>query len=554
MTVTATDSIHMSGQFPGTFSIGDFPSTNLPSTISNNTNGAGRGGQVAISTPVLEVQTGNILAQTTGTGLGGSITMDVGELSLTQGGVIASSAFGNGPGGSVSINATGTISVSGQSGVTYSVGQFVFENTRSGIATATFGPQASGNVTLSAHNLVISNNGQIQASTGGDGPAGTISINVENATLTTGGRVTSSSGLDIGNGLFIGNGQGGSINLTATDTLSASGQGSGLFTSTVANGNGGKLNANVSHLDLSDGAVLSASTIGSGNAGTVTVQGLAGPAQSVLINGQGSGITTETKGTGAGGNILVNASTVTVQNGAHISSSSTGPGAAGNINVSAGNQFTMNNASVTTEATQSGGGAIKITTNPNGTVQLTDSIISASVLDGNGGGGSVNIDPQSVILQNSQILANAVFGPGGNINITTNLLLPDSASVISASSQFGQQGNILIQSPISPASGKIVPLGQKPLLATSLVNQRCAALAGGSISSFTVAGRDTLPEEPSGWLSNPIALSIPEPANSTVKEADGSTPDQIPLLSLRKIAPPGFLTQAFAVESSGCSS
>ena len=220
----------------------------------------------------------------------------------------------------------------------------------------------------------------------------------------------------------------------------------------------------------------------------------------------------------------------------------------------------MTNSTVTTEANQSSGGAIKITTNPNGTVQLTDSTISASVLDGTGGGGSVNIDPQFVVLQNSQILANAVFGPGGNINITTNLLLPDSTSLISASSQFGQQGTIIIQSPISPASGKIVPLGQKPLLPTSLLSQRCAALAGGNISSFTVAGRDSLPAEPGGWVSTPLALSMSESEDGTVREADlGTTSSEVaeetPLLSLRKIAPPGFLTQSFAVDSSaGCAS
>jgi len=56
----------------------------------------------------------------------------------------------------------------------------------------------------------------------------------------------------------------------------------------------------------------------------------------------------------------------------------------------------------------------------------------------------VTIDPQCVVLQNSQILANAVFGPGGNILITSNLLLPDSTSVISASSQFGQHGTITV--------------------------------------------------------------------------------------------------------------
>ena len=166
---------------------------------------------------------------------------------------------------------------------------------------------------------------------------------------------------------------------------------------------------------------------------------------------------------GAGGNINLSGSVIQLSNGASISATSSGNGNAGNIQINAGNQFAMTNSSVTTEANQASGGAIKITTNPNGTVQLTDSTISASVLDGTGGGGSVNIDPQYVVLQNSQILAKAVFGPGGNILITTNLLLPDSTSLISASSQFGQQGTIIIQSPISPASGKIVPLGQKPL-------------------------------------------------------------------------------------------
>jgi large exoprotein involved in heme utilization and adhesion len=215
---------------------------------------------------------------------------------------------------------------------------------------------------------------------------------------------------------------------------------------------------------------------------------------------------------------------------------------------------------VTTEALHSSGGKITITTNPNGTVQLTDSTISASVLDGTSGGGSVNIDPQTVLLQNSQILANAVFGPGGNIFITTNLLLPDSTSIISASSQFGQNGTITIQSPNAPASGKIQPLGKSPLLPTSLLTQRCASLAKREMSSFTVAGRDSLPTEPGGWLSSPLAAvsADAEPvARGEGRESVtvGASPTgETVLLSLRRIAPPGFLTQAFAVDWSGCTS
>ena len=117
----------------------------------------------------------------------------------------------------------------------------------------------------------------------------------------------------------------------------------------------------------------------------------------------------------------------------------------------------------------------------------------------------MNIDPQFVILLNSQILANAVQGPGGNISITTNFLLPDANSVISASSQFGVNGTVTIQSPNAPVSGQIQPLGRTPLLATTLLNQHCAALAGGQFSSFTVAGRDSLPTEPGSWLTSPLA-------------------------------------------------
>jgi len=204
------------------------------------------------------------------------------------------------------------------------------------------------------------------------------------------------------------------------------------------------------------------------------------------------------------------------------------------------------------------GGKITITTNPNGTVQLMNSTISASVLDGTGGGGSVTIDPQYVFLQNSQILANAVFGPGGNIFITTNLLQPDSTSVISASSQFGQNGTITVQSPIAPAS-RIIQLSQQPLIATSLLNLHCAKLAEGTFSSFTVAGRESLPAEPSSWLSSPLALATAESGGGTGSEPETPTSlseptGEMPILSLRRIAPPGFLTQSFAGDGSGCTS
>jgi hypothetical protein len=118
----------------------------------------------------------------------------------------------------------------------------------------------------------------------------------------------------------------------------------------------------------------------------------------------------------------------------------------------------------------------------------------------------------------------------------------------------------VIQSPVSPASGKIIPLSQKPLIETSLMSQRCAASADGIYISFTVAGRDSLPAEPGGWVSSPLALPSAELVGGTVTEPDTRTSlsdpaGETPILSLRRIAPPGFLTQTFAAGSpGGCTS
>jgi hypothetical protein len=243
-------------------------------------------------------------------------------------------------------------------------------------------------------------------------------------------------------------------------------------------------------------------------------------------------------------------------NGAAISADSAGAADAGSINITAYNGLSMQNSSITTRVeptgpgSSAGGGNIKITTSPAATVLLQNSTISASVADGPGGGGNISIDPQYVILQNGRILATATDGAGGSISIVAGLFLPDSTSVVSADSGSGVNGTVTIQSPISQAGGKIQPLGKSPLLSTTMFNQRCAALAGGNYSSFTVAGRDTLPTEPGSWLSTPLALG----ALSQNNVSTASNPQESPLLSIRQLSPPGFLTQSFAVESSGCQS
>jgi large exoprotein involved in heme utilization and adhesion len=294
---------------------------------------------------------------------------------------------------------------------------------------------------------------------------------------------------------------------------------------------------------LTSGALITASTTGAGAGGSIAIT-----AGSAFAS---SGSTVSSSATQAtGGDINISAGQlVTLDNGSVITASSNGEGNAGNIEINAGQQYTSTNSSVTTKAEKASGG--NITVLATGLVHLTNSEINASVEGSTTTvGGNILVDPVYVILENSQILAQATQGQGGNINIFyTGALLADPSTVISASSQFGQSGTVTIQSPISPASGKIVPLGQKSLVATALLSQRCAAVAGGSISSFTVAGRD------GSLLSSPLALSMSAPEDGTVREADRMLLDEAPLLSVRKIAPPGFLTQSFGlVGSAGCTS
>jgi filamentous hemagglutinin family protein len=437
-----------------------------------------------------------------------------------------------------------------------------------------------------AQNILLDNGTFFLTTTNGQGHAGNIELVSPHVTI----RGQSSLASDA---FPPGSGSAGTIKITGIENIALE-SGSTLFTTANPGslGSAGHIEFNTPQLTIVGGGRARSETFGPGPGGTITAQGVDGPAQSVLISDPGSGIFTNAHDTGTAGNIFVNANSVTIQNGgtlsaatsgtassatggtitvdaantitmnsASITTSSTGVADAGSINLTAMNGFTMQNSTITTQAGEgAGGGDIKITTSDAATVELINSKIIASVADGPGGGGNISIDPQFVILQNSQILAQAAQGQGGAITITANLFLPDANSIVNADSRFGVNGTVTIQSPNDPAGGQIQPLGKSPLLATSLLNQRCAALAGGEFSSFTVSGRDSLPTEPGSWLASPLALSPAGLSAGTVAEGGDQArvidpAQETTVLSLRQIAPAGFLTQAFAVDwSASCQS
>jgi hypothetical protein len=92
-----------------------------------------------------------------------------------------------------------------------------------------------------------------------------------------------------------------------------------------------------------------------------------------------------------------------------------------------------------------------------------------------------------VILNGSNIIANATQGSGGNINITAMFYLASSNSVVQASSQFGLQGTVSINSSNSNIAGSIGVLSTDFTDASNLMDKQCGSSDEHARSSFTAS-------------------------------------------------------------------
>ncbi len=520
---------------------GDFGSSLIRAgIIADSTSSEAQAGDITINaTENITVDESSILNLVAPEAVGdaGGVTITTGSLSLTNGGQVAASTLGQGNAGLVEITATDTITIDGEQ-----FGGFP-SNAISRVEPGAVGD--AGGVTITTGSLSLTNGGLVDTSTTGEGNAGLVKINATD-TITIDGEdsggspsaansivnsraVGNAGGVNITTGSLsltnggqvaastLGQGNAGLVEITATDTITIDGEQFGGFPSSAisrvelgAVGDAGGVTITTGSLSLINGGLVAASTLGQGDAGNVIVNAK----ESINISGSTerfrSGVSADALiSSGNGGSINVFTNKLTIENGGTIEASNfdsigertPGTGEPGDINIQA-NSLSLSNKARIDAVTQAETGD-----NANINLQIADDIIlrnssfiSAQAL-GNANGGNLTIDTDFIIAfpnQNSDIIASAAQGNGGNININAESLfgieerpLNPFTNDINASSEFGLQGDIAINTPeVDPTSG-LINLPEAVGDASDQISQNPCEQGVGS--EFTITGKGGLP-------------------------------------------------------------
>ena len=641
ITINATDNILLDtfsgiGSEIGENAIGDSAgidittanlSLNRGSLISTNNLGAGNAGNININTTdniTLSRRSGiGSLVRENAVGNSGEVEINTNNLSLTEGSLVDTSSLGEGNAEKITINAAGNISVDGFNSVIFSE---IDDNAQGN----------SEGIEITADNLSLTNGGQINSNSSGSGNSGKISINANNTvaldgsasriasvilegsigtseginitttnlSLTNGGSINSNSSGNgnagdieliarsltlenegVINSSTSGKGNGGNIAIDVVDSINLGNEtqaestsaivadsfgASGTIVDRIESGNSGNIDIRSQSLSLESGSMISStnpSIASFANAGNISINvgeiNLSGESQ----DGSGSSIATDSSGAGTQGNIEIIGNSLSLKEGAEVSSngfSETADG--GSITIGIDDSIVLNgrskNGDVSRIATNSigngDGGNISLQAQSlsleNG-AELSSSVgsisFSSSLANGNGGninleifgilsfdnngtitaqavesanGGNITIDAEDGFILafpngNNDIIANAEQGRGGNININTQAIFgleersstpPNQTNDIDASSEFGLQGDFSLNTPdFDPTSG-LIELPASVADASDQISQNPCQQGVGS--EFIVTGKGGLPRNPSDSLgSNEIQVGLVEP-------------------------------------------
>ncbi|MBD1937777.1 filamentous hemagglutinin N-terminal domain-containing protein [Microcoleus sp. FACHB-68] len=368
------------------------------------------------------------------TGEGGNLTIETARLRVSDGAQVSTSTFGPGKGGNLTVQASDTVEVIG----TRADGQYVSALRASAAPGAT---GEVGNLTIETARLRVSDGAQVVTTTYGSGKAGNLTVQasdmVELIGTSTDGQIPS--------------------------VLAASAE-------PGATGSGGNLTIETARLRVSDGALVSTGTFGSGKGGNLTVK--ASNTVEVIgrtANGQGPSALSASVNegaTGEGGNLAIETARLRVSDGAYVSTATYGSGKAGNLTVKASDTVEL----IGTSADGQSASALAASAEPGATgsggnltietarLRVVDGAYVSTNTFGSGKVGNLTVQASDTVELigtstdgqfYSALAASAepgATGEGGNLTIeTARLRVVDGADVSTNTFGPGKGGNLTVQ-------------------------------------------------------------------------------------------------------------
>ena len=414
-----------------------FPDNVARSNISLSSNSlvdvtADGGGSIAVNANNLELTGESLLLANIGEDLGsdnavaGTIELNTSTLTASDKSLIQADNLGTGRAGAIDITTD----------------NFDFTD-GSAITATTFGVGDAGIINVTAQDITIdrefsgiySNVGLTNVASeslesdidGVVGNGGEINVSTNNLSLLNGARIISSS---------IAQGDGGVVNINATGDVLYQGLGetpvpafgggvviSGSFSQVQqeGNGNAGEVNIAADSLTLLDvGAVLTDNSGEGGNAGNITLN----IANEIVLD-RGALILAQVQegAVGNGGDIIIDAGSLSLRGDSFVSADTRGQGDAGNIDIDVD-------------------GTVSLSGDPdteNDTAILTE--VGENAV---GNAGNINIRADALTLEDSVNITAQTKGQGDAGNITleiANEIVLDKAALIQAQVQDGAVGN-----------------------------------------------------------------------------------------------------------------
>ncbi|MEW6492543.1 MAG: filamentous hemagglutinin N-terminal domain-containing protein, partial [Cyanobacteriota bacterium] len=591
LTVNASEIVELigSGRFPsgiytGTQGTGDSGNltVNTPTLLVRDgavvyasTSGQGNGGSLTVNASELVQVIGNSVdgqfysslltqANSSSSGKAGDMTINTGSLLVQDGAQVSNSTFGVGKGGNLTVNASQSVQLIGES----ADGQL-----GSGLISEAFGTGAAGNVSITTGRFIATGGAYASTYTSGAGQGGELTLNASefveligsgkySSGIYTGTEGTGDSGnLTVNTPVLLardgavvnattsGAGNGGNLTVNASELVQVSGTSadgqflSGVFAAATlgSSGKAGNVMVNTGSLFVWDEAVVSARTAGSGNGGSLTVKA----SEDVQLSGVGSGLLVNAIAGSTAGNLIVETKQMSVSDGAQVTVSSP-QGQAGNMTIQA-NSLQLNQSRLFAETAKSGEGGANITLTGLDLLRMdNESLISTNALD-EANGGNVTIDSTFIVAtpptgsQGSDITANAVQGNGGRVRITTQGLFGiefrekrTPQNDITVSSDFGLAGVFEQNTPaVDPRQG-LLQLPTEVVDATKLIDRRCTPEQATARSRFVITGRGGLPASPNEMLQGEAVITNWVTLNSEAQKTNSAVPNVNPTTTTSK--------------------